>query len=207
MLITCPECSRDVSDKAPTCPNCGYVLASNQPPLVTSKLGKTAVFQFMAIAGTGVALFTPMILVSIVCLFVIATAVVSVFRSEPRRILSIICIGIAAFILYAASSSMSTTLDGDRDYIEKVSNSWDQENDSGYITIHGRVTNDGEKVLQSVKVVAAFQDDFGNTLDTDVGYVFGDVSPGDSKEYDIMHKSSPEYKRILVRIDEVHTKR
>ncbi len=28
MLIKCPECARDVSDSAPSCPNCGYVLAA-----------------------------------------------------------------------------------------------------------------------------------------------------------------------------------
>jgi TM2 domain-containing membrane protein YozV len=30
MLIKCPECQRDVSDTAPSCPGCGYVL--NAPP-------------------------------------------------------------------------------------------------------------------------------------------------------------------------------
>jgi hypothetical protein len=28
MLIKCPECQRDVSDTAPSCPGCGYVLAA-----------------------------------------------------------------------------------------------------------------------------------------------------------------------------------
>jgi uncharacterized membrane protein YvbJ len=27
-LISCPECNRDVSDSAPTCPNCGVPIAS-----------------------------------------------------------------------------------------------------------------------------------------------------------------------------------
>ena len=25
-LIKCPECGKDVSDQAPACPNCGYIL-------------------------------------------------------------------------------------------------------------------------------------------------------------------------------------
>ena len=29
MLINCPECERQVSDMAPSCPNCGYVLKSS----------------------------------------------------------------------------------------------------------------------------------------------------------------------------------
>lgn len=33
MLINCPECNREVSDKAITCPHCGYVLkVSSTPP-------------------------------------------------------------------------------------------------------------------------------------------------------------------------------
>ncbi len=36
MLISCPECSREVSDSAPSCPGCGFVLktapAAESPP-------------------------------------------------------------------------------------------------------------------------------------------------------------------------------
>jgi len=30
-LISCPECGRQVSDKAVACPDCGYPIASNRP--------------------------------------------------------------------------------------------------------------------------------------------------------------------------------
>lgn len=29
-LIKCPECSKEVSDKAKTCPHCGYPLTNNK---------------------------------------------------------------------------------------------------------------------------------------------------------------------------------
>ena len=29
-LIKCPECSKEVSDKAKTCPHCGYPLTNNE---------------------------------------------------------------------------------------------------------------------------------------------------------------------------------
>jgi len=33
MLITCPECNREVSDKASSCPNCGYPIVSQNATL------------------------------------------------------------------------------------------------------------------------------------------------------------------------------
>lgn len=30
-MIKCPECSHDVSDKAKTCPHCGFAVADNRP--------------------------------------------------------------------------------------------------------------------------------------------------------------------------------
>lgn len=33
MLITCPECNREISDKAGSCPNCGYPIASQDTTL------------------------------------------------------------------------------------------------------------------------------------------------------------------------------
>ena len=34
-LLTCPECGKQVSDQAQTCPNCGYPFKSNAPEPVT----------------------------------------------------------------------------------------------------------------------------------------------------------------------------
>lgn len=33
MLIKCPECNKDVSDKAEFCPNCGYKICNQKPVL------------------------------------------------------------------------------------------------------------------------------------------------------------------------------
>ena len=37
MLISCPECSRQVSDQAVSCPNCGYPISGKVPPSPTPK--------------------------------------------------------------------------------------------------------------------------------------------------------------------------
>ena len=46
-LIACPECDKEVSDKAPTCPNCGVPLAVPVDALVhvTQKRGKATRFK------------------------------------------------------------------------------------------------------------------------------------------------------------------
>ncbi len=36
-LINCPECGRQVSDKAPTCPGCGVVIAAQPPEAVSQE--------------------------------------------------------------------------------------------------------------------------------------------------------------------------
>jgi len=33
-LITCPECGKEISDKAESCPSCGYVLVKNELPKI-----------------------------------------------------------------------------------------------------------------------------------------------------------------------------
>ena len=37
MLITCPECQKEISDKAKTCPGCGYPLNESTPTTTTAK--------------------------------------------------------------------------------------------------------------------------------------------------------------------------
>ena len=39
-LIKCPECKKDISDKAEVCPNCGYELKSANDSVSNSNLDK-----------------------------------------------------------------------------------------------------------------------------------------------------------------------
>lgn len=39
-LINCPQCGKEVSDKASTCPGCGYVLTKKEPNLVSTNVCK-----------------------------------------------------------------------------------------------------------------------------------------------------------------------
>lgn len=39
-LITCPECGKQISDKAPACIHCGYPL-QEQPPVTTATVSNS----------------------------------------------------------------------------------------------------------------------------------------------------------------------
>jgi predicted amidophosphoribosyltransferase len=64
MLISCPECTKDVSDTLTTCPHCGFQLEqtsnlSTAPAAKVKRKKKPATLQYLAFAAIIVALFTP----------------------------------------------------------------------------------------------------------------------------------------------------
>jgi hypothetical protein len=54
-LINCPECSKEVSDKAPACPNCGVVLNASSTEKVHSAIWGwwMGLLCLLGFAGTG----------------------------------------------------------------------------------------------------------------------------------------------------------
>ena len=40
-LIKCPECGKEISDKASTCPSCGCPIATNEPAVEKSDAGNS----------------------------------------------------------------------------------------------------------------------------------------------------------------------
>ena len=82
MLIKCPECNRDVSDSAPSCPNCGYVLKptvldASPKDVAPIPQKKIAIFQFISLGAIFIALFTPRILISLPCLVIISAGLIA----------------------------------------------------------------------------------------------------------------------------------
>jgi len=57
-LTKCPECEKQVSDKAPQCPNCGYPVSNNtddNPPKSSNVLTwgiSIVIFAFLTLLGT-----------------------------------------------------------------------------------------------------------------------------------------------------------
>ena len=71
-LINCPECSKEVSDKAPACPNCGVVLNASSTEKVHSAIWGwwMGLLCLLGFAGTGIVfLFASTMLITFVSLW------------------------------------------------------------------------------------------------------------------------------------------
>lgn len=208
MLINCPECKKEISDTAPSCPNCGYILKSSVPDTssqetVPSPRKKPAIFQFISLGALFVALFTPRILISLPCLVIISTGIIALVRKEPRWLLSLASIILAFFFISASTPNFG----GDTSYIGKMEiQKWDWTEEHNYSYIRGRIRNGGDKTVSYFKIKALYKDAGGTVLDTGYTNSGEDLLPGMSKEFEIMHKESPEYKKVGILIEEVQTK-
>jgi hypothetical protein len=63
-LINCPECSKEVSDKAPACPNCGVVLNASSTEKVHSAIWGwwMGLLCLLGFAGTGIVIMFPLLI-------------------------------------------------------------------------------------------------------------------------------------------------
>jgi hypothetical protein len=209
MLISCPECSKDVSDTLTTCLHCGFQLEqaanpSTAPATKAKRKKKPATLQYLAFAAIVVALFTPRILVTIPCLMVVACAIVALVRREPRWPLSIFA-GVVGFLLIGTSSPSPNQ---GNEYISKIQvQDWKWEQDAGnYSHVRGRVTNTGDRTASYFSVTAQYKDASGKVLDTAYTNSGQDLGPGISKEFDIVNETSSEYASVSVNVNKVSVK-
>lgn len=202
MLIKCLECNKDMSDSATSCPHCGFILkalkSKDTSKEAESSSRKKALFQFISLGAIIVALFTPRILISLPCLVIISSGIIALFRKEPRWFLSVSSIVIGFFLIGA--------FDTKSDYIGKMEiqkGDWTRERDYSYV--RGRVKNGGDKTVTYFEITALYKDASGTVLDTDYTNSGETLQPGMSKEFEIMHKESLEYRNVSIATDAVRT--
>lgn len=198
-LINCPECKKEISDTIEGCPHCGYQLKP-KTEVKKNKEKKSAVFQIISLATFVIALFTAQLFLNFFVLIVIGCAIISLIRKEKRWGLSLIALilGFLLLILPAIYESQQII------YKDEVSiTNWNWEKERNYSYIRGRIRNDGNRTITYFKVKAYYLDNIGNVLDTDIDNDIEDLLPGMSKEFEIMHKNNPDYKKVRVEIDEV----
>ena len=86
----------------------------------------------------------------------------------------------------------------------KIQDGWSWTAESNYSYIRGRVTNDGDKNINYFKITAEYMDSNGNVVDTDFTNSGETIRPGNSKEFEIMHRHSPDYHEARIFVDEVN---
>lgn len=201
-IINCPNCKKEISNNVKFCPHCGYQLNS-ESQLKEIKRKKSAIFQIIALAAFVISLFTPMLFLNFFVLIVIGSSIISLVRKEKMWGLSLIALILGLFLLLTPTINESI----ETSYKEKVSVvNWNWEKEDNYSYVRGRIRNDGDKIISYFKVTAYYLDDYGNVLDNDIDNDLEDLYPGMSKEFEIMHKNSSDYKSVSIEITEVKIK-
>jgi len=85
-----------------------------------------------------------------------------------------------------------------------IQDGWTWKVDGNYTYINGRVKNNGDKPIRYFKITAQYLNEYDNVLDTDYTNSTETVRPGDSKEFEIMHRDNDEYKKTRIFVEEVN---
>jgi hypothetical protein len=201
MLIKCAECDRDISDTVPACPHCGFARKPLEPSAPAAIAARTAIFQYISLGAVVVALFTPRILLSVPCLVTIIAGIVALVRAEPRKLLSLATVGFAVFLVSWSPTGVSTKSTAYVQNMEIEDSNWTTERN--YTYVRGRVKNSGDKTVSYFKITAYYKDDEDNVLDTDYTNSAENLRPGMAKEFEIMHRASPDYKHVSIQVEDV----
>lgn len=200
-LINCPECNKEISDTVDVCIHCGYALHPKKETAIKSSK-KSGIFLAIAIIALIVSLFTPRILVNMVLLVVLGSSVVSLVRGEKFWGISIIAFLLGIGLLFQPVFK-EVHQENYKRFLKVVDHSWDQTSSQNYSYIRGSVKNDGDKTVRYFKVKASFLNSSYDVIDSETTIEIQTLSPGESKEFEIMHPNNSSYHTIRVEVDEV----
>lgn len=191
MLIKCPECTREVSDKATSCPHCGNPLAI---PVLTSQVAtspakraaRSPVFLLLGFVCLVLAFTTPKLLLFFPLLGALGFSIVSVTRGESGTPLAVLVMLGGVFVWYASSytgGSVTEAKDRAGDVAEITSWNWVKNPNfggRGKIVWNVEVRNKSPKHLRNVKVEFATYDGAGKLVSSDFTYVSA-IPPGQTR--------------------------
>lgn len=108
MLTDCPECKKQVSDRAAACPHCGHPLAPLpvESAPAPEKARAAPVFLILAFAAVLVGLSVPRLLIFMPIFAAIGFSIVSIARSEKGAVFASLPLlgGIGLWALSAITS-------------------------------------------------------------------------------------------------------
>jgi hypothetical protein len=170
-----------------------------------TKAKKSPVFMIIGIVTFIVGLITPRLFVTFFALVVIVCCVISLIRSEKPALLSILVLLGGGWLLISPlyQDVKKDELKKEVKYQLAIVN-WTWERDGNYTYIKGRVKNNSTYTISYFAVTASYKDENGNVLDTDYTNSGENLLPGNSKEFEIMHEYSKEYRNVSIAVTEVN---
>jgi hypothetical protein len=198
MMISCPECSKEISDAAPSCPHCGIVTKPSAPPTEVAATTATAIFLIAAALAFLLALFTPRIIAVLPILAAVILAIISLVRRERFKAgaIAVIVFSIGLFALSASnlsspgrSASSATGPNGTAALSFSLTRC---EQDSDYMIAEGTVTNDSGDSLKDVEAVVSFNDSAGNFITSDDAIIdYNPILTGQTSPFKVMASYNP----------------
>lgn len=188
MLIECPECKREISDQAASCPHCGFAqrktetTSASTPAISDTPQSKSPVLLIIALIALLLGLFTPRILIFFPVLITLGCATVSLVRKEAGRPLSIVALigGVGLLLLSGVNtSSLSANLGA-----AKIAD-WNWNKDPsfgtrGAIKWNVEIQNVSTRSIRDVRVELTTYDASGKLVATDFTYVNA-IPPGQTR--------------------------
>lgn len=86
-----------------------------------------------------------------------------------------------------------------------INSNWTTDHRGNYVYIKGTVTNNSSsKTISYFKIMAKFYDSYGNVINSDWTNDGDDLSPGETRPFEIMHRYDTNEVNIKLLVDEVH---
>lgn len=175
---------------------------------------KNALFQILAIVTFVIFLGTPRFLGSLVAIPLVVFCIISMYRSEPRKWLSVIILILTGWLWMDPGTSSARVEQADyksdeeieAEYIKnfvKVGDYKLEMESRPYMHIKGRIKNAGDKSLSYYKLTAFFKNNNGEIINSEYTNSGDLLLPNASDEYDISVKWSDEYKGLNLVVEEI----
>lgn len=215
MLIECPECKRQVSDQAESCPHCGHPMKQATPPAPTAekKERNAPIFLVLSIIAFVLTLNTPKLLLFFPLMATLGCAVISLFRNEKGRI------GAVLVLLFTGGLFVLSELGGGIPQAKVASQhldaaeiaEWNWRKDPnfgtrGTIKWNVQVRNKSSENIRTVKVEFTTYDKGGKLVASTFTYVSA-IPPGQTRSSESYADLYRTEERANVQITEVNLSR
>ena len=184
-LINCPECNKEISDQAESCPHCGHLVRSPETPEAASR--NAPVFLVLSLIALVLMLGTPRLLLFFPLMGTLGFAAISLIRKEKGRAgaVLVLILGGGLWVLGDVSRSIPTGSDtgssGSRssrssfnlDAADIVDFNWKKEvfSSGGRIVWNVKVRNKSSRNIKMARIQFETYDRGGNLISSHFTYV------------------------------------